>query len=43
MTGNIVTDYFLYLAIAACGAGCGYGVWRLLLDKPKQTEPRRPA
>ena len=35
MTGNIVTDSFLYLAIASIGAGATYGAWRLLLDKPE--------
>jgi len=37
MTGNIVTDFFLYLAIAGMGAGCGYGIWQLLIDKPKHS------
>ncbi len=37
MTGNIVTDFFLYLAIAGAGAGCGYGIWQLLIDKPKHS------
>ena len=41
MTGNIVTDFFLYLAIAGAGGGFGYAVWQLLLDKPKQLNPRR--
>ncbi len=41
MTGNIVTDFFLYLVIAGTGAGCAYGVWHLLLDKPRQLRPER--
>ena len=41
MTGNIVTDFFLYLLIAAAGAGCGYGIWQLLLDKPRQLQPKK--
>lgn len=32
MTGNIVTDFFLYLAIAGAGAGCAYSVWRMLIS-----------
>lgn len=40
MTGNIVGDFFVYLAIAGVGACLTYGGWRLLLDKPKQSAPR---
>lgn len=35
MTGNIVTDFFAYIAIASIGAAVTYGAWRLLLDKPE--------
>jgi len=38
MTGNIVTDFFLYLLIAGAGAASGYVVWQWLLDKPKRPE-----
>lgn len=41
MTGNIVTDFFLYLAIAGIGAAATYGGWRLLLDKPGHQSTHR--
>jgi len=41
MTGNIVIDFFLYLVVAGAGAGFGYAVWQLLLEKPKQLHPKQ--
>lgn len=31
MTGNIVSDFFLYIGIASIGGGLTYGAWRLLI------------
>ena len=40
MTGNIIIDFFLYLAIAGLGAGFGYVAWQLLMAKPPQAGKR---
>jgi hypothetical protein len=41
MTGNIIVDFFLGLAIAGIGAGATYAAWRRLTDHPKRLDPRR--
>jgi len=30
MTGNIVTDFFLYRLTAEAGGGCTHAVWQIL-------------
>ena len=40
MTGNIIIDFFVYLAIAGVGAGLSYGAWQLLMEKPPHSEKR---
>ena len=40
MTGNIISYFFVYLAIAGVGACLTYGGWLLLLDKPKEPAAR---
>ena len=40
MTGNIISDFFVYLAIAGVGACLTYGGWQLLLDKLREPSTR---
>lgn len=34
MTGNIISDFFLYIVIASIGGSLAYGAWRLLIKEP---------